>query len=137
MEWIVTTADDGVRLDKFLAEHARLGSRRRASIALDRGKVFVNALEAAAGSGAVKLTAGDRVRVWMDRPGSARRRTPSRSGDLRVVFEDDALIVVDKPAGVLAVPLERKPEETSVFEQLVAHFRSRGKRKPFTVHRID
>jgi 23S rRNA pseudouridine1911/1915/1917 synthase len=137
MEWIVTTSEEGLRLDKFLAERERLGSRRRASVALDRGKVFVNAVEVSAGSGSVKLAAGDRIRVWIDRPGSARRRTPTRSGDLRIVFEDDTLIVVDKPAGVLAVPLERKMQEPSVFDQLVTHFRSHGKRQPLTVHRID
>jgi 23S rRNA pseudouridine1911/1915/1917 synthase len=137
MEWIVTTAEQGLRLDKFLAERERLGSRRRASVALDRGKVFVNTVEVAGGSGSVKLAAGDRVRVWMDRPGSARRRTPKDSGDLRIVFEDDTFIVVDKPAGLLAVPLERKIEDPSVFDQLVTHFRSHGKRKPLTVHRID
>src|SRR5262245_56812086 len=137
MEWIVTTSEHGLRLDKFLAERERLGSRRRASVALDRGKVFVNTVEASPGAGSVKLVAGDRVRVWMDRPGSARRRSPSRSGDLRILFEDDVLIVVDKPAGVLAVPLERKMQAPSVFEQLVTHFRSQGKRKPLTVHRID
>src|SRR5215467_12193649 len=108
MEWIVTTAEQGVRLDKFLAERQRLGSRRRASVALDRGKVFLNTVEAAPDAASVRLAAGDRIRVWMDRPGSARRRTPAQSGDLRIVFEDDALVVVDKPAGVLAVPLERK-----------------------------
>jgi 23S rRNA pseudouridine1911/1915/1917 synthase len=137
MEWIVTTAEQGLRLDKFLAERERLGSRRRASVALDRGRVFVNSVEVAAGSASVKLAAGDRIRVWMDRPGSAHRRTPAQSGDLRVVFEDDSFIVVDKPAGLLAVPLERKIEAPSVFEQLVTHFRSHGKRKPLTVHRID
>jgi 23S rRNA pseudouridine1911/1915/1917 synthase len=137
MEWIVTTAEQGLRLDKFLAERERLGSRRRASVALDRGRVFVNTVEVTAGAGSVKLAAGDRIRVWMDRPGSARRRTPTRSGDLRIVFEDDAFIVVDKPAGVLAVPLERKLQAPSVFEQLIQHFRSHGKRKPLTVHRID
>ena len=137
MEWIITTAEQGVRLDKFLAERERLGSRRRASVALDRGKVFVNTVEVAPGAASVKLSAGDRVRVWMDRPGSARRRVPTRSGDLRIVFEDDALIVVDKPAGVLAVPLERKMQAPSVFDQLVTRFRSHGKRKPLTVHRID
>src|SRR5258706_12630955 len=137
MDWIVTTAEHGARLDKFLAARERLGSRRRASVALDRGKVFVNAVEAGAGSGSNKLSTGDRIRVWMDRPGSSRRRTPTRSGDLRIVFEDDAFIVIDKPAGLLAVPLERKLEEPSVFDQLVEHFRSHGKRKPLTVHRID
>lgn len=137
MEWIVTTAEQGVRLDKFLAEHQRLGSRRRASVALDRGKVFLNTVEVASAAASVRLAAGDRIRVWMDRPGSARRRTPPRSGDLRIVYEDDALIVVDKPAGVLAVPLERKRQAPSVFDQLVSRFRSHGKRKPLTVHRID
>jgi len=137
MEWIVTTAEQGVRLDKFLAEHQRLGSRRRASVALDRGKVFLNTVEVAPDAASVRLAAGDRIRVWMDRPGSARRRTPTQSGDLRIVFEDDALIVVDKPAGVLAVPLERKRQAPSVFDQLVSRFRSHGKRKPLTVHRID
>jgi len=38
---------------------------------------------------------------------------------------------------MLAVPLERKIEAPSVFEQLVHHFRSHGKRKPLVVHRID
>jgi len=137
MEWIVTTAEQGVRLDKFLAERQRLGSRRRASVALDRGKVFLNTVEVAPDAASVRLAAGDRIRVWMDRPGSARRRTPARSGDLRIVFEDDALIVIDKPAGVLAVPLERKRQAPSVFDQLVSRFRSHGKRKPLTVHRID
>jgi len=137
MEWIVTTAEQGVRLDKFLAERQRLGSRRRASVALDRGKVFLNTVEVAPDAASVRLAAGDRIRVWVDRPGSARRRTPTRSGDLRIVFEDDALIVVDKPAGMLAVPLERKRQAPSVFDLLVSRFRSHGKRKPLTVHRID
>jgi len=126
-----------VRLDKFLAERQRLGSRRRASVALDRGKVFLNTVEVAPDAASVRLAAGDRIRVWVDRPGSARRRTPTRSGDLRIVFEDDALIVVDKPAGMLAVPLERKRQAPSVFDLLVSRFRSHGKRKPLTVHRID
>lgn len=137
MEWIVTTAEQGLRLDKFLAERERLGSRRRASVALDRGKVFINTVEMAKGSASVKLRAGDRIRVWMDRPGSSRRRAAVRDGDLHIVFEDDTLIVVDKPAGLLAVPLERKAEEPSVFDQLESRFRSHGKRKPLTVHRID
>src|SRR5215467_1824766 len=110
MEWIVTTAEQGVRLDKFLAERQRLGSRRRASVALDRGKVFLNTVEVAPDAASVRLATGDRIRVWMARPGSARRRTPTRSGDLRIVFEDDALIVLDKPAGVLAVPLARRAQ---------------------------
>ncbi len=139
MEWIVSTAEQGLRLDKFLAESERLGSRRRASVALDRGKVFVNSVEAAADAGATRLAAGDLVRVWMDRPGSARTRggRPKRSGDLRIVFEDDVLIVLDKPAGLLAVPLERRGGAPSIFDQVAEHLRPHGKRRPLVVHRID
>jgi 23S rRNA pseudouridine1911/1915/1917 synthase len=137
MDWIVSAADAGVRLDKFLAAADRLGSRKRASVALDRAKVFVNDVEAAASAGATRLAKGDRVRVWMDRPGSSRSRTPVRTGDLRILFEDESLIVLDKPAGLLAVPLERQEHADSVVDQLVTHLRPQGKRKPLVVHRID
>jgi 23S rRNA pseudouridine1911/1915/1917 synthase len=137
MEWTVTTAEQGLRLDKFLAAPGRLGSRRRASVALDRGKVFINAIEAPPAAAARQLLVGDLVRVWIDRPGSARARAPRRSGELRIIFEDEALIVLDKPPGLLAVPLERKGGAPSVFGQLTDHFRPHGKRRPLVVHRID
>jgi 23S rRNA pseudouridine1911/1915/1917 synthase len=137
MDWTVSADDAGVRLDKFLAAADRLGSRRRASIALDRAKVFVNDVEAAPDAGATRLASGDHVRVWMDRPGSSRSRSAERSGDLHILYEDDSLIVLDKPAGLLAVPLERKASADSVADQLVTHLRPQGKRKPLVVHRID
>ena len=137
MEWTVSTDEQGLRLDKFLAGSGRLGSRRRASVALDRGKVFINAVEAAGDAGATRLAAGDLVRVWIDRPGSARGRAPRHSGNLRILYEDDALIVLDKPAGLLAVPLERRSEASSAFDQVTEHLRPHGKRRPLVVHRID
>ena len=45
--------------------------------------------------------------------------------------------MLDKPAGLLAVPLERRGEEMSIFDQIEDHLRSHGKRKPLVVHRID
>ena len=80
------------------------------SSVLERGKVFLNGREASVRDAGTTLKAGDSVRVWMDRPGSAKRAAVlgARSGDLPILFEDEALIVVNKPAGLLAVPLERK-----------------------------
>ena len=128
----------GGRLDKYLADPARLGSRARALAAIERGKVFVNDEEAGAADAGRRLEPGDRVRVWMDRPGSSRPRARARQiEEVTVVFEDEALLVVNKPAGLLAVPLERRAEAPSVFDRLEDHFRSRGKRKPLVVHRID
>ena len=129
-----------MRLDRFLAGPGQLGSRGRASTALVRGKVFVNDVEATPADAGRRLSAGDRVRVWMDRPGSARRRWgPGRAaqGDLQIVYEDPELIVVNKPAGLLTVPLPRRGDEASVEDQLAVRLRRRGKRKPLVVHRID
>ena len=138
-EWIVGEHESGVRLDKFLAAPERLGSRARAFAALERGKVFRNGSEAGTPDAAARIAPGDVVRVWMDRPGSAkaRRPQPTQVGDLDILFEDDALVVVNKPAGLLSVPLERKGDAPSVYEQIENHFRPHGKRRPFVVHRID
>ncbi|HYT75847.1 MAG TPA: RluA family pseudouridine synthase [Vicinamibacterales bacterium] len=137
-EWTVDADEVGLRLDKYLAAAGRLGSRARAVAALERGKVFHNGRETALADASLRLNAGDAVRVWMDRPGSAKAGPRAvQIGDLQILFEDAALLVVNKPAGLLAVPLERKADAPSVYAQIEDHFRSRGKRRPLVVHRID
>jgi 23S rRNA pseudouridine1911/1915/1917 synthase len=136
--WTIGDDEAGARLDKFLAAASRLGSRARAVTALERGKVYVNAGEVSLNEASRRLVSGDVVRLWMDRPGSAKSRPRARPvGDLEVIFEDELLIVVNKPAGLLSVPLERKSDAPSVYEQIEDRFRSHGKRHPFVVHRID
>jgi 23S rRNA pseudouridine1911/1915/1917 synthase len=137
-QWTARADDAGVRLDKFLASPGRLGSRGRASAALERGKIYVNGTQAGTSDAGRRLAAGDAVRHWEDRPGSAKRGARvGSSADLDVVYEDEALIVVNKPPGVLSVPLERNPGVPSVLAQLEQRLRSHGKRRPLAVHRID
>jgi 23S rRNA pseudouridine1911/1915/1917 synthase len=136
--WTVEASDEGLRLDKFLADARRLGSRARVAAALSKGKIFLNDAEATPKDAARRIVSGDVVRTWMDRPGSARpHRGAFEAGDLRVVHEDDDLVVVDKPAGLLTVPLDRRAGAASVVDLLARHWRSRGKRLPLVVHRID
>ena len=138
-EWVVGANDAGARLDKFLAAAARLGSRGRASAAIIRGKVFVNGAEATPDAAGVALAAGDRIAVWMDRPGSARRRLgrSAAADELQIVYRDEALVVVNKPAGLLAVPLPQRDAAPSVADALAHHLRFRGRQRPLVVHRID
>ena len=136
-QWTAGPDETGLRLDKFLAAANRLGSRARATAALARGKIFLNGVEAATGAAATRICLGDSIRVWMDRPGSARRARPGPTGELDILYEDDALIVLNKPPGLLAVPLERRGDAPSVYDQIERHLRSRGKRRPLVVHRID
>jgi RluA family pseudouridine synthase len=136
--WRVGEETAGTRLDKYLASTERLGSRRRAIDALTRRKVFVNEREAARGDAGVLLRAGDEVRLWMDRPGTSRRlRSIGERRDLAIVYEDEAVIVLDKPPGVLSVPLPRRSDARSVYEDLRAHLKQQAKHRVFVVHRID
>lgn len=138
MDWIVSKQEAGLRLDKFLAAAGRLGSRAKAFAAIGRGKIFVDDREASASDAAAVLRAGQRVRAWVDRPGSAKTSRQARPpDDLDVVFEDASLIVVNKPAGLLSVPLERKSDLPSVYDQIEDYWRPFGRRRPFVVHRID
>jgi 23S rRNA pseudouridine1911/1915/1917 synthase len=138
VSWTVSVEAVGTRLDKFLAAEHRLGSRGRVVTALDKGQVFINGREATRAEAGWLLNPDDVVRLWRDRPGSAKRRRQSvEAGDVEVLFEDEVLLVVNKPAGVLSVPLDRKRQAQSAYDHLEAHLRPYGKRRPLVVHRID
>ncbi len=66
-----------------------------------------------------------------------KRRSPKgrRSEQLAALYEDDAVVAVDKPAGLLAVPVKGS-DAASAFSILAAEFSSRRQRA-FVVHRID
>lgn len=137
--WQVSAADSGLRLDKWLADTTRLGSRAKAFEAIARGKIFVNEIEQTAMDAGRKLQRGETVRVWMDRPGSAKHRvfTNRQVAGLDTVYEDEALLVINKPKGLLTVGLANQPDEVTLYDQVVDYVRHRSKRKPQIVHRID
>lgn len=136
--WSVSADEEGQRLDKFLAAPGRAGSRSRAADAVARGRVFVNGEEVDAAGSARLVHQGEQVRLWMDRPGSASRapRPPARDG-LDIVHEDADLVVVNKPPGLLTVPLDGDSSALSVLALLWDRFRSHRTRDPLVVHRID
>ena len=137
--WQVSQEEAGWRLDKWLAAAARLGSRSRALAAIERGKVFIDGAEQTVSETGRQLRAGETVRLWMDRPGTAQRRgsTPPRVSELEIIYEDEALLVIAKPAGLLTVPLARQPAEPSLLDKVEQYLRPQGKRRPLVVHRID
>ena len=137
--WQVGATDEGTRLDKWLADATRLGSRAKAFEAIARGKVFVNEVEQTALDAGRKLQQREKVRVWMDRPGSAKHRafTDRQVSGLHLVYEDEVVLVINKPAGLLTVKLAAHPDEPTLYEQVIDYVRQRNKLKPQIVHRID
>jgi len=69
-------------------------------------------------------------------PSSNRRRAPvSRS--IRILFEDDEILVVDKPAGLLTISTNKEKNRT-LYAHLFDHVKSkRPPEKLFIVHRLD
>ena len=115
----------GVCLGHLLAE----ASARTRKQTLAEGRVRVNG--ATARRAGTALAAGDLVEVTARRP---RAALPSH---LDLVYEDDDLIVVDKPAGLLTIATDRERQRT-VYAYLTG--RARRRRPParvFVVHRLD
>lgn len=87
----------GQRIDNFLIRNLKGVPKSHVYRILRSGEVRVN-------SGRIKpdyrLVDGDKVRVPPVRVATPEARPPARSLALPVVFEDDALIVIDKPSGV-------------------------------------
>ena len=137
-EWVIDQ-ETGERLDKWLARPEILGSRSKAKIALERGRVFLNEQEAAIADAGRLLQKGDKIRLWLDRPGTARaapKGSPHRSG-LWIIYEDDDFLVINKPAGLLVHPLDNEESGATLIDMVQEYMRPRGKRKPQLVHRID
>lgn len=141
VDFVVDASDEGVRLDAWLARRTEAGSRARASEWIARGKVFLNGREAGMPDRAALLSAGDRIGVWMDRPGSSKpsdRTLASVKSPLRIVHEDASLVLVDKPAGLLVEPLPGQAGwEATVLDLLLDRARHLPRVRYYVVHRID
>jgi 23S rRNA pseudouridine1911/1915/1917 synthase len=137
----VADADAGRRLDQVLAARVPGLSRRQARVLLDIGGVFVDGRRikvagrpAHAGEKIVAVVGGALARAT-GRPGRAARAEDERKlPPYAVVFEDEDLVVVDKPAGLLVAPT---PE--SDRNNLASLLERRGTDGPriLVVHRID
>ena len=69
------------------------------------------------------------------RSGKRHQRQPHYSQALAILYEDDSIVVLNKPAGLLAVPVTGS-DQPSALSLLTAELKSRRQRA-FVVHRID
>jgi 23S rRNA pseudouridine1911/1915/1917 synthase len=123
----------GERLDRFLAGVAEIGSRGAAERLLDEGGVLV---DGAAQAKSYRLAGGEEVAF--DPPGPVAATVEPEQMDLRIAYEDEHLLVVDKPAGVVVHPAPGHASGTLVHG-LVGHAAAGGDEpeRPGIVHRLD
>ncbi len=126
--------DAGERLDAYLADRLPL-SRSRVAALVSEGHVTVNGAPARK---SYRPEAGDRIEVEIPPP-PAVELAPERI-DVPVVFEDDQLLVVDKPAGLVVHPAPGHPSGTLVNALLAITDRLSplgAPLRPGIVHRLD
>lgn len=134
--WAVAT--EGAALATELHKVLEL-SHRQAKGMIDAGCVKVNG-EIARGYG-LRLKAGDWLQVDFD-PDTAYKELPrpTKTVDMpfKILWEDQDLLFVDKPAGLLTVPTEHS-KDPSLADALVDHYQQRGVKNPrvYIVHRLD
>ena len=87
---------------------------------------------------ATSVAAGDLVSIRFD-PTQRYHEKKKRLNDrtFTISFEDDHLIVVDKSAGSLTVPTNRKEDNTLVERVSIYLSHSRRKRQAWVIHRLD
>jgi 23S rRNA pseudouridine1911/1915/1917 synthase len=122
------------RLDRFLADQLAL-SRTLAARYVAEGAVLVNGKAARA---SLVLSRGDTVQVTVPDAAPDRHPLVPHDRELSVVFEDDALLVLDKPAGLVVHPAPGHWTDT-LLNALVARGTrlSAGEGRPGIVHRLD
>lgn len=132
LEIIVTTS--GVRLDRYVAEQCQELSRSYVQKLISDGHITVNnCIE----KGSLKLKIGDRIIAEIPPPCPS---TPlPEEIPLTIIYEDNDLMVVDKPAGLAVHPAPGHPSHTLV-NAILAHCPDlviNGSVRPGIVHRLD
>lgn len=131
----VPTADAGQRLDSFLAAHIEGWSRARLQRLIEDADVLVNGQAA---KSSYKLHPNDQIEVELTPPPSTA--FAPEDIPLDIVFEDDDLIIVNKPAGMVVHPATGA-ESGTLANALAFHFaqlsNTAGAARPGIVHRLD
>jgi 23S rRNA pseudouridine1911/1915/1917 synthase len=131
----VAAADEGKRLDRFLAEQIPETSRARIQEWIGDGRV---AVDGGAAKASVKLKVG--AVVTLEQAPARPLRAEAEEIPLDILYEDDDLVAVNKPAGMIVHAGAGRSQGTLV-NALLFHFGKLssvgGELRPGIVHRLD
>src|SRR5512139_2492973 len=137
----IAAEDDGRRLDRVLAARIPSLSRSRLKALILAGQVTIQGAVAARTirDPATAVNSGDTITVNLPPPEEAHPK--GEAIPLNVVYEDEALIVIDKPKGLVVHPAAGHATGTLV-NALIAHCGDSlsgigGVKRPGIVHRLD
>lgn len=138
-ELLVTSGEGLKRLDMFLANRDALFSRAAIQRLIKEGRIRINGTVVRASR---RIKPGDRITLDVPRP--LPLDVKPEAIDLDILHEDEALLVLNKPSGLVAHPAPGNWSGTLV-NALLHHFEASGcaipsiggKERPGLVHRLD
>jgi len=137
----VPSEASGLRLDRFLAAQLDSVSRSRVQLLIDQGGVLV---DGAREKPSLKLRGGERIAI-AGGPHPAPLKAQAEAIPLDVVYEDNDLAVIDKPAGMMVHAGSGKTDDArargTLVNALLHRFKTLssagGELRPGIVHRLD
>ncbi|WP_316186286.1 MULTISPECIES: RluA family pseudouridine synthase [unclassified Bradyrhizobium] len=135
---VIVAGDEGSpRLDRVLAARLPELSRSRLKALILAGQVSLR--EAAVRDPAYHVTAGDTITI--DVPEAVAAEPAAEAIPLKIIYEDDDIVVIDKPAGLVVHPAAGH-ETGTLVNALIAHCGASlsgigGVKRPGIVHRLD
>jgi 23S rRNA pseudouridine1911/1915/1917 synthase len=133
--FVAAEGQEPLRVDKYLMNFIENATRNKIQLAIKAGNVLVNDAVVKAN---YKVKPHDVVRVVLTHPPHENLLVPENI-PLNIVYEDDEVIVVDKPAGLVVHPGHGNYSGTLV-NALIYHFQNlpnNSSDRPGLVHRID
>jgi 23S rRNA pseudouridine1911/1915/1917 synthase len=134
-EFVVAKGQEPVRIDKYLMNLIENVTRNKIQQTIDDGGVFVNNSIVKSN---YKVKPEDYIRILLPHPTYEQLLVPENI-PLDIVYEDDQLLVVNKPAGMVVHPGHGNYSGTLV-NALAFHFENlpmNSSERPGLVHRID
>jgi 23S rRNA pseudouridine1911/1915/1917 synthase len=132
------TAEKGqqpLRIDKYLMNFIENATRNKIQSAAKEGSIYVNGI---AVKSSYKVKPFDEIRVMLSHPPQEYLLVPENI-PMDIVYEDDDLLVVNKPAGMVVHPGHGNYSGT-LINALTFHFENlpqNSNERPGLVHRID
>ncbi|MBQ4916180.1 RluA family pseudouridine synthase [Maribacter sp. MMG018] len=133
--FVASKGQEPLRVDKFLMNFIENATRNKIQQAAKEGHVWVNDTIVKSN---YKVKAGDEVKVLFEHPPHEYLLVPEDI-PIDVVYEDDVLLVVNKPAGMVVHPGHGNYSGT-LINALIYHFENlpaNSNERPGLVHRID
>ena len=107
---IIDRGQEPMRLDKFLTARIEGASRNKVQQAIETGRVLVNNKKVQANH---KIKPGEELVVYSDKEVHGEEIVPQQM-PLNIVFEDEDILIINKPVGLVVHPASGNPDKTLV-----------------------